>query len=199
MEQTQYTTRVGKANSFDDPNMQRMDDLLYNTKSVGYSDVPSYFSALEKELMDKEGFRHRTYTPTQGDRDTIGYGHTGQYATPNNYITKQEGRAILKKDVQDKHNQIISEFPEFKGYSDDIKVPIASSKFRGSFGSKASPETIKLIRQGKYDEAGDEFLNHDEYNKAKAGLNDRAGIIPRMEKTSYAIKRIGTGLHPNMR
>ena len=186
-------------NQFDDPYIQELDHLLNKTKTVGHANTPTYWSMLEDELKKREGFRHRTYIPTKGDRKTIGYGHTGEYATPGNYITKQEGGAILKKDIQEKHGQLISEYPKFKSYPDDVKVPLMSSKFRGSFGAKASPNTMDYMNRGKYDEASREFLNHDEYRKAKAGLSDRAGIVPRMEKTSYAIKSLGTGLHPNRR
>ena len=188
-----------KENRFDDPYIQELDNLLNRTKTVDYENVPTYWGLLEDELKKREGFMHNTYIPTKGDKKTIGYGHTGEYATPGNYITKQEGGAILKKDIQDKHRQLIAEYPKFESYPEDVKVPLMSSKFRGSFGKKASPNTIDFMNQGRYEEAGKEFLNSDEYRKAKAGLNDRAGIVPRMEKTSYAIKSLGTGLHPNRR
>jgi GH24 family phage-related lysozyme (muramidase) len=194
MEQTRYTEI-----QFDDPRIQELERLLNRTKTVGHTNTPTYWGLLEDELKNTEGFRHRTYIPTKGDRKTIGYGHTGEHAISGNYITKQEGNAILKKDIQDKHRQLVSEYPKFKSYPDDVKVPIMSSKYRGSFGAKASPNTLDYMNKGRYDEASREFLNHDEYRDAKAGLNDRAGIVPRMEKTSYAIKSLGTGLHPNRR
>ena len=49
-------------------------------------------------------------------------------------------------------------------------------------------KTKRLINEGKYEEAADEFLNNDEYKNAVA--RGRRGIRARMEKTAEAIKSL---------
>ena len=50
-----------------------------------------------------------------------------------------------------------------------------------------SPKTRRLINEGKYREASDEFLDNDQYRTAEAdGIR---GIRPRMERVSEALIR----------
>ena len=74
--------------------------------------------------------------------------------------------------------------PNFDTLSPELQVQIISATYRGSWGQ--SPKTRKLVSQRKFSEAGDEFLDNDEYRNAKA--LGRPGIRPRMEKVSEVLK-----------
>ena len=83
--------------------------------------------------------------------------------------------------------------PEFEVYPPELQVPLASSHFRGSLGG--SPKTLEHINNGEFIKAADEFLDNDEYREAES--RGRSGIRPRMEKTSNALRKFGTGQHPS--
>lgn len=58
------------------------------------------------------------------------------------------------------------------------------SWYRGSLSG--SPKTIRLINEGKYEEASKEFLNNDEYRDP----NTASGIKKRMQATAKAIREM---------
>lgn len=76
----------------------------------------------------------------------------------------------------------------------EVQTPMFVEYFRGKLTKAGSPNTVKLINQGKYKEASKEFLNSDEYRNAKA--RGREGIRERMEKASKAIASIAS---PNLK
>lgn len=172
---------------------REIEDLFNESQESQVREVPGWQKELEEELKSQEGLRNKTYIPTPGDVPTIGYGHTGKYAKPGAYITDDQAESLLKSDIQDREPKIKNLMPEFEVFPTELQVPLASSYFRGSLGG--SPKTVKHINAGEFKKAADEFLNNAEYKNAKA--NGRPGIRPRMERTSNALRKFGTGQHPS--
>ena len=172
---------------------QEIQDLFDNSEEFEVREVPGWQKELEEELKAQEGLRNKTYIPTPGDVPTIGYGHTGKYAKPGAYVTDDQAEAILKSDIQEREPEIKGLMPEFEVFPTELQVPLASSHFRGSLGG--SPKTLNYINTGQYKKAADEFLDNAEYKNAKA--RGRPGIRPRMERTSNALRKFGTGQHPS--
>lgn len=73
-------------------------------------------------------------------------------------------------------------FPYLSIYSEELRANIISSTYRGSMSG--SPKTRMLINAGRFKEAAVEFLNNDEYRKAKAS---GSGVAQRMERVANAI------------
>jgi hypothetical protein len=109
-----------------------------------------------------EGFKDKAYQLEGEEHYTIGYGHYGKDVAKDQRITKDEAKDLLIKDVESR----------------------TSSWFRGSLVQ--SKKTRKLINEGKFKEAADEFLNNEEYRTAKE--KGKEGIRGRMEATANALR-----------
>lgn len=147
-------------------------------------------SILTRRLISEEEFRAEPYQATKDEEFlTIGYGHYGPDVKKGQKLTKKEALDLLKKDINDRLPSIRKAIPSFDSFSDDLKVEIAQSWFRG--GISGSPKTLDLINQGKFKEAASEFLDNEEYRTAKE--RGRAGVIPRMEAVSTALEEEAQG------
>jgi GH24 family phage-related lysozyme (muramidase) len=151
-----------------------------------------YYEALIPMLKDYEKFRPTTYTPTLGDKKTIGFGHTGKYAVPGGVIDESKGEELLRQDAEARTNVIRSQIPEFDSLPFEIATQLGQSAYRG--GITGSPKTIKHINMGEFQKAAKEFLDNDEYRNAEA--RGRSGIRKRMEAVSEALSKPGTGVTP---
>ena len=100
-------------------------------------------------------------------------------------ITEQEALVQLRQDIEERIPEIEKAIPSFNTFSDNLKVQIAQSWFRG--GMAGSPDTINLINEGKFKEASVEFLNNEEYRNAKE--RKRSGIIARMNLVADALSK----------
>lgn len=148
----------------------------------------NFESTLIDRLIKEEQFRDSAYRATKGEEFlTIGYGHYGADVKEGDKITQEEALALLRKDVNDRLPAIRKAIPSFDNFSNELKVEIAQSWFRG--GMSGSPDTIKLINQGKFSQAATEFLDNEEYRTAKE--RGRAGIIPRMDAVAEALRKEG--------
>ena len=60
-------------------------------------------------------------------------------------------------------------FPKYDTYPDDVKTALVNGVFRGDF--KKGQDTVKLINEGKWDKAVEEYLNREDYkNSERDGL-----------------------------
>lgn len=147
-----------------------------------------FLNILTKRLIAEEQYESKAYLATKGEKFlTIGYGHHGSDVKPNQTISKKDAKSLLLQDINVRLPAIRSAIPSFDSLSTDLKVEIAQSWFRG--GMSGSPATIKLINQGKFEEAAAEFLNNDEYKTARQ--RGRSGIIPRMDAVADALEDEG--------
>lgn len=148
----------------------------------------TFEQSLAKRLISLEGFEDTAYKATKNEEFfTIGYGHYGSDVKENQKITEQQALDLLYSDIRERLPAIKKAIPVFDELSLPLRVEIAQSWFRG--GMSGSPKTIDLINEGKFAEASTEFLNNEEYRTARE--RGRAGIIPRMQAVSLALKEEG--------
>ena len=151
--------------------------------------VDTFMDKLTERLISLEKFSPTAYKAVKDEKFlTYGYGHYGKDVKPNQKITKEEALDLLEKDIGDRLPAIQSAIPNFGNLSEELRVEIAQSWFRG--GMSGSPATIKLINQGKFKAAAVEFLDNKEYLTAKQ--RGRSGIIPRMDAVANALRNEGT-------
>ena len=151
--------------------------------------VDTFMDKLTERLISLEKFSPTAYKAVKDEKFlTYGYGHYGKDVKPNQKINKEEALDLLKRDIGDRLPAIQSAIPNFGKLSEELRVEIAQSWFRG--GMSGSPATIKLINQGKFKAAATEFLDNQEYLTAKQ--RGRAGIIPRMDAVANALNNEGT-------
>jgi len=148
--------------------------------------VEPWKETLFEFLKEEEKFKAEAYRATQGEEFlTIGYGHYGSDVKEGQKITEQEALVQLRQDIEERIPEIEKAIPSFNTFSDNLKVQIAQSWFRG--GMAGSPDTINLINEGKFKEASVEFLNNEEYRNAKE--RKRSGIIARMNLVADALSK----------
>jgi GH24 family phage-related lysozyme (muramidase) len=135
-------------------------------------------------IADYEGFKDKAYQLEGEEHYTIGYGHYGKDVAKDQRITKDEAKDLLIKDVESRTKELQTAFKDYDKYSLDMKKNLASSWFRGSLIQ--SKKTRKLINEGKFKEAADEFLDNQEYRTAKE--KNKEGIRKRMEATANALR-----------
>tara|TARA_R100000278_G_scaffold105418_1_gene81862 strand:+ start:484 stop:1803 length:1320 start_codon:yes stop_codon:yes gene_type:complete len=92
---------------------------------------------------------------------TIGHGHYGADVKEGQTITAKEADALLRKDLAKRMPKIRRAIKNYDKLSQELQVEIAQSWFRG--GIAGSPKTIRLINEGKFQEASEEFLDNNEY------------------------------------
>lgn len=144
------------------------------------------FNYIMDFIVDHEDFIPVAEIPTKGDVLTIGYGRT-EGVKPKDKIDKETAKVYLKEDIMKRLPEVERAIPGLKNYPLKIQAPLVSEWFRGSLVQ--SPQTRKLIKAGKFEEASKEFLNNDEYRNAKK--RGRSGIRGRMEETALAIRNMG--------
>ena len=111
---------------------------------------------------------------------TIGYGHYGPDVKLGMSIDKDSAERLLDTDVRTRIGTIRKALPSFSSFPESLQDAIFSEHYRGSI--MQSPNTRRLINEGKYREAADEFLDNDQYRTAEA--DGIPGIRPRMERVS---------------
>jgi GH24 family phage-related lysozyme (muramidase) len=163
---------------------QNMSKTQYGNKRAEDMTINRYKSI----IREAEGLRFDAYKPDPKEKHyTIGYGHYGSDVSPDAVITKEEAEILLDKDVRVRAKNILSLLPKFHSFPEPLKDAIFSEHFRGSI--QGSPETRRLINEGKYLQASEEFLDNNEYRRAKTDPNIR-GIRKRMEKVSTELKKL---------
>ena len=138
-------------------------------------------------LRKDEAFRSEAYQlPGESER-TIGFGHYGADVKENDTVTRKEAEVMLDKDVRKRLVSIRKMIPAFNTLPKYLRGSLFSEHYRGSI--LQSPKTRKLINEGKFDEAADEFLDNDQYRNARQlGI---PGIRPRMERLADDLRKHG--------
>tara|TARA_A100000171_G_C2097654_1_gene127955 strand:- start:41 stop:1006 length:966 start_codon:yes stop_codon:yes gene_type:complete len=152
---------------------------------------PNSMEMYKETIRKEEGLELSKYKPVDSEEHfTIGYGHYGPDVESMGDITKERAEELLDKDVNQRVSEINNLIPDFNSFSDSARDAIFSEYYRGSIGQ--SPNTVKLINQGKYAEAAREFLNNEEYRNADD--LGKPGIKPRMEKVANELNRMASGI-----
>jgi lysozyme len=138
-------------------------------------------------LLVDEGFRGEAYQLPGETEWTIGYGHYGSDVKEGDVITEMEAQVLLGKDVKPLLISINKMIPAFNTFPKYLRGSLFSEHYRGSI--LQSPKTRKLINEGKFDEAADEFLDNDQYRNARQlGI---PGIRSRMERLADDLRKHG--------
>ena len=119
-----------------------------------------------------------------GDPSATGTGFLG--AVDRTFTTPDEATTLAVKDIDEKiaSARNVLTPPVYDNLSESAKLAVVNMNFRGDLIQ--SPATVKLIQQGKMEEAAKEFLNNDDYRRSKkAGT----GIWKRFEKNAERLRR----------
>jgi len=146
--------------------------------------VNNAIESFKQTIRDAESLRLESYKPDDDEiKFTIGYGRYG--VDDGMTITEEEAEEFLDEDVRERLDSIVDLLPKFNSYPNDLQQAIFSEHYRGSI--QQSPKTRKLINEGNFLEAAEEFLDNKEYKEAEErGI---PGIRPRMEKVSELLKK----------
>ena len=101
-------------------------------------------------------------------------------------VSVEQAEKDLSKNIKLKLTEAKKNIKNFNNLSNNLKQNIVASWYRGSLSG--SPLTIRLINEGKFKEASEEFLKNDEY---KAAVKSGSGVASRMEDVAKAIKMEG--------
>jgi len=142
-------------------------------------------------LLPFEGFDEVARKGPGEEYFTIGHGHYGPDVKEGQRISRKEAALLFQKDIAKRIPQIQKLIPKFDSFPASAQAAMFGEFYRGSLTNnkkRGSPKTIKLINQGKFEEAAKEFLRNNEYiNRVK--LN-RRGIGPRMENVSIELMKM---------
>jgi len=152
------------------------------------------YSAYIDHIKEKEGRRNKAYKPTTKENEpwTIGYGHTGEDVTEDTEWSDAQVDESLIIDIKKRLPAVREQIPNFDSLPEELRVPMLGSWFRG--GLSGSPLTKKLIADGKFELAAEEFLDNKEYRESKTekGFNKgMRGIGTRMEELADALRKYG--------
>ena len=147
------------------------------------------------DILDDEGYSLLSYEDTKG-KPTVGIGHlggdpratgTGFLGTVDRFFTTpDEATTLAVKDIDEKIASARSFLTPsvYDNLSESAKLAVVNMNFRGDLIK--SPATVKLIKQGRMEEASKEFLDNDDYRRSKkAGT----GIWERFEKNAERLRR----------
>ena len=148
-----------------------------------YIEIIKGYEKLGEKIIVNGEERYQNYQGEGEPGITSGYGSVRDKNKLEDSVNIHTANINLFEDIEDRLPIIKANIKNFDKFPLEVRKHLVSSWFRGSLSG--SPDTIKLINAGKYEEASKEFLEHDEYKNA-AALN-RAGIIDRMKATSEAI------------
>tara|TARA_R110000782_G_scaffold187451_1_gene277609 strand:+ start:121 stop:630 length:510 start_codon:yes stop_codon:yes gene_type:complete len=117
---------------------------------------------------------------------TLGHGHYGPDVKEGQRISRKDAALLFQKDIQGRIPQIQKLIPRFDSFPASAQTAIFGEFYRGSIGG--SPNTVRLINEGKFKEASKEFLRNTEYQD-RVKLN-RRGIGPRMERVASELMKM---------
>lgn len=157
------------------PEEKIMSETLYDRPAS--QDMQAY----KEFIKEEEGKKLKAYKPVESEENyTIGYGHYGTDVTKDMVITDEQAEQLLEDDISKRLPVIRKAIPNFDKMPLEVRRNLLGSWFRGSLSG--SPKTLRLINEGKFEEAAKEFLNNNEYRTTTL-----RGVKRRMEATAQAI------------
>jgi len=118
---------------------------------------------------------------------TIGYGRNNANVKEGDTITQEQADKFLSEDINVRLKEIQRLIPNFATFPRELQLALFSEYYRGSI--RQSPNTVKLINQGRYKEAAGEFLDNEEYRTAEE--KGKSGIIGRMKEVFDELNKFG--------
>jgi GH24 family phage-related lysozyme (muramidase) len=161
--------------------------------------VPAYEN---KGLADKafevirrhEGFRSKPYRDTNKNW-TVGIGTLiGKGTDADLKASPFFGKEINEATAKDLATKAIAEkialakklvgSDAFSGFSPELQAQLVSGAYRGDI--TGSPNALELLRKNDFAGAAREFLDNEEYRKAKEA---KSGVAKRMEEMASVVKK----------
>ena len=127
----------------------------------------------EKRIVTEEGLVDGEYYDSK-NIITYGVGQTGEYI-----------KAGFEASVKEHEDRTRAMIPDYDILPEYLQSELLQSMYRGDLGD--SPTARRLFNQGRYEEAADEFLNHDEYKDRKTPDHIKARIL----SVSKAMRKYG--------
>jgi len=136
--------------------------------------------AVEAHLVKEEGFVVGKYLDDK-NIETAGVGQT-------------RGAMDLSFDeLMDTYEDETRGFiPSYDNQPDDVRIALFSANYRGDL--RQSPTFRDLFNEGRYAEAAEEFLDHDEYRERLADGGD--GVTARLEGIASAVAGLANQEEP---
>lgn len=132
-------------------------------------------SLAERRVVEEEGFVSGEYEDDKGI-STSGVGQTGKYKD----MSFKETFDAHEKDAK----RLVDNYGKLPEY---LQAELVQAQYRGDL--QQSPAFVKLLEEGKYEEAATELLDHKEYKERKAVEDD--GVTRRLEALRDAVKKYG--------
>ena len=141
-----------------------------------------------EDILSDEGYIMFAYPDTKWNL-TTGIGHKGYDPEDREGLlglvdrlisTPKEASDLAKRDIDEKIETVKRIMGDRWNYlSDEVKMALINMAFRGDF--KETHRFVALIKQGKMQEAAEEFLDNDDYRLSK---RVGTGIWKRFEKNA---------------
>ncbi|XP_063428611.1 uncharacterized protein LOC134711716 isoform X2 [Mytilus trossulus] len=105
--------------------------------------------------------------------------------TGQEYITKKQARKLLDHDITEHENRAKLMLGDnlYDSLPPNVKSAVISAVYRGDLG----PKTADLMKEGKWRDVGVEYLNHQQYKKAK-----ELGIIGVRTRMNWNLEQFNT-------
>jgi len=143
---------------------------LYGQQAINkVEDMEGELTPEQRRVVELEGYNEGAYDDTKGIK-TSGVGQTGEYM------------GMSFKDAFKAHEDLTSNYiPNYKDLPTNVRGELVQLAYRGDL--QQSPTFRKLFNEGRYQEASEELLNHDEYKAEdtpkhiKERLEDASRIV----------------------
>lgn len=157
--------------------MIRLRSLLIEASSA---EITSDFKDLVKNWENSKdygpgGWNSKTkkwypHKSPEGGTPTIAYGHkltseevrSGKFA---NGISDATALSLFDSDLEIARSKAIALIPNYPKLPIGTKQALINACYRGELSEKGTPNTLALMRAGKWEAAAAEYINHDEYRK----------------------------------
>jgi GH24 family phage-related lysozyme (muramidase) len=173
---------------------------------------PTSTGAIAAYVGANEGSRNRVYLDSY-EHPTIGVGHL---LTPDcrqlfrslfgdsvdfdgimngtSELTDEQVQTLFEHDLGSRLDTARRMFPRFNDFHQNVQNAIVDGIYRGDLGG--SPNARRLMNMRRWEEAAREYLNHREYQTARAALDRgqrprNAGIVRRMEENARMFREFG--------
>lgn len=160
----------------DEPTVEQ--DVYYGSDAISKVSEslgrPLTFS--EQRVVEEEGYVATPYTDTKGIT-TQGVGQTGEWidkgfeAAFQHHVERAKGRV-----------------PSFDSLPETLQAELVQGEYRGDLGG--SPNFLRLLNEGEYDLAADEFLDNKDYRDS---MESGSGVHKRMKRLSDAVRGQASG------
>lgn len=140
-----------------------------------------------------EGYKPAAYQDSNGKwtigvGTLIGKGSDSDLKSSPYYkktINETTAKSLAQTKITEKINliKVLVGESTFNEFSPNLQAHLVSGAYRGDI--TGSPKAIQFLKNQQFEQAAKEYLDNDEYRKAKAKKN---GVAPRMEAAAAIIK-----------